>query len=86
MYTARGAAVQQNDLGKAGRVAVDEIVGCTCCAEVVSKDPLRYRYVHEMVTLKQTTENKKLKVLACPECDEPMIQNARMRAGKGIDE
>lgn len=60
--------------------------GCECCAAVVSKMPLKYRFVNRMVKLPNSTMNKKLPVLACPVCDAPMLKIAETRAGKGIDE
>jgi hypothetical protein len=64
----------------------DKMPGCECCAIVVSKNPLKYRFTNRLVKLENSTQNKKFPVLACPECDAPLIENAKARAGKGIDE
>lgn len=60
--------------------------GCSCCAQVISKNPLKYRYVRRLVSLTNSTINKKLKVLVCPECDEPLLANAQAHAGREIDD
>ncbi len=86
-YTVRSAVALRADLGRDGFVAVEEpTFGCTCCANVLSKDPLKYEYVNQRRPLKNKTQNKHLTIYACPKCDEPLIANAERRAGKGLDE
>ena len=71
---------------KRRRVKITAEEGCSCCAKVVSKNPLKFEYINRLVPLKNSTINKKVKVMACPVCDEPLLANARKRAGKEIDE
>lgn len=66
--------------------AKEKMPGCTSCAQVKNKMPLEYRYVNRLIKLKSSTMNKKLVALACPVCDRPMIENAKKRAGMGIDD
>lgn len=50
--------------------------GCYCCAEVLSKFPLRYRIVNQMVQLANDTEHRNLPVYVCPRCDGPLAETA----------
>lgn len=65
---------------------ITEREGCSVCAKVISKNPLKYEYVRKLVPLANSTINKKLKMMVCPECDAPLLANAKARAGKEIDE
>lgn len=77
----------QDDSERATSVTTaKKMPGCECCAKVVSKMPLKYRFVNRLVKLPNATMNKKLPVLACPECDKPLLANAKARAGKDVDE